>query len=248
MSTKRTLQIVMLAAMLLASFAPVGAVAAAGCGASYVVQSGDSLSSIARKCGTTVAALRLANPNLGYWIYAGQTLWLTGAFIDQGNGNAIYIVARGDTLRSLAARFGTSVSVLASWNGITNLNLIYEGQRLTVPSGNAAPVPPAPDPGPAPAGTYIVQWGDTMRKIASRFNVSLSDLLAVNPQIANPDRIFFGQVVKIPASASLYTVQRGDTLRLIAARFNTTVDALLALNPQIWSANWIYTGQVIRVR
>ncbi len=249
MSTKRTLQIVMLAAMLLASFAPLGAVAAsAACGASYTVQSGDTLSSIARKCGTTVAALRLANPNLGYWIYAGQTLSLPGAFIDQGNGTAVYIVARGDTLRSLAARFGTSVSTLASWNGITNLNLIYEGQRLKVPSGNGVPVPPPPDPAPTPGGTYIVQWGDTMRKIAARFNVSLSDLIAVNPQIANPDRIFFGQVIKIPASASLYTVQRGDTLRIIAARFGTTVDALLALNPQIWNANWIYTGQVIRVR
>ena len=250
MNTKRTLQLFLLAALLLTSLAPAGAAAAwTGCASSYLIQSGDTLGSIASKCGTTVAALRMANPNLGYWLYAGQTLWLPGAFIDQGNGSAIYIVARGDTLRSLANRFGTSMGTLASWNGIYNYNLIYEGQRLSVPSGNAVPSPnPNPQPGPSSAGTYVVQWGDTMRKIAARLNVSLSDLIAVNPQISNPNRIFFGQVINIPGSASVYTVQRGDTLRLIAARYSTSVDSLLSLNPQIWNANWIYSGQVIRIR
>lgn len=248
MRTKRALQIVVLGVMLLASLAPLGAVAASSaCGTSYVVRSGDTLSSIASRCDTTVAALRLANPNLGSWIYAGQTLWLPGAFLDSGNGYATYIVARGDTLRSLASRFGTSVSWLASTNSIYNYNLIYEGQRLTVPSGSGVPSPD-PQPGPVSAGTYIVQWGDTMRKIAARLNVSLSDLIAVNPQIANPNLIYFGQRLNIPASASVYTVQRGDTLRLIAARYSTSVDTLLTINPQIWNANWIYAGQVIRIR
>ncbi len=248
MRTKRAFQIIVLGALLLASLAPLGtAAASSACGTSYTVHSGDTLSTIASRCGTTVAALRLANPNLGSWIYAGQTLWLPGAFLDKGDGYATYIVARGDTLKSLASRFGTSMSWLASTNSIYNYNLIYEGQRLTVPSGSGLPSPD-PQPAPASAGTYIVQWGDTMRKIAARLNVSLSDLIAVNPQIANPNLIYFGQRVNIPASASVYTVQRGDTLRLIAARYSTSVDNLLALNPQIWNANWIYTGKVIRIR
>ncbi len=250
MRIQRALQIVMLAAMLLASLAPIGTAAAlTGCATNYVVQRGDTLSSIASRCGTTVAALRMANPGISSWIYAGQTLLLPGAFIDNGNGYATYIVARGDTLRSLANRFGTSMGTLASWNGIYNYNLIYEGQRLSVPSGQGVPAPdPQPNPQPSPAGTYVVQWGDTMRKIAARLSVSLNDLIAVNPQISNPNYIYFGQVINIPASASVYTVQRGDTLRLIAARYSTSVDSLLALNPQIWNANWIYTGQVIRIR
>jgi LysM repeat protein len=86
-----------------------------------------------------------------------------------------------------------------------------------------------------------------MRKIADRFGVSLADLIAVNPQIANPNWIFAGQVLNLPASPSLYTVVRGDTLRIIAARFGTTVDQLLALNPQIWNPNFIYAGQIIRI-
>ncbi len=250
MTTKRIIQALVLAAMIVATMGAAGSAAAlSSCGTSYIVQSGDYLGKIATRCGTTVAALRLANPNLGNWIYAGQSLWLPGAFLDQGNGYATYIVARGDTLRSLALRFGTSMSVLASLNNIANYNLIYEGQRLTVPSGQGSPDPaPAPDPAPSPAGTYIVQWGDTMRKIAARMNVSLSDLLAVNPQITNPDRIYFGQRINIPGSASVYTIQRGDTLRSIASRFGTSVDNLLALNPQIWNANWIYTGEIIRIR
>ena len=252
MRTKIALRLFALAFVLVASLWTTGTAAAwSDCGTSYIVQSGDTLGTIASRCGTTIAALRLANPNMGRWIYPGQNLLLPGAFNDNGNGYATYIVARGDTLRTLAARFGTSVSTLASLNAIYNFNLIYEGQRLMVPSGNAVPAPspsPYPQPGPTAAGTYIVQWGDTMRKIANRFNVSLSDLLAVNPQISNPSLIFFGQVIHIPTSATLYTIQHGDSLRLIAASYGTSVDSLLSLNPQIWNANWIYAGQVIRIR
>ncbi|HEX8993592.1 MAG TPA: LysM peptidoglycan-binding domain-containing protein [Anaerolineales bacterium] len=248
MRIQRFIQFLVMAAVIAAMFGSAGAAAAlTACGTSYIVKPGDSLGAIARRCGTTVAALRRANPNLGQWIYAGQSLLLPGAFVDNGNGYATYIVARGDTLRALAARFGTATNVLGSLNGLTNYNLIYEGQRLSVPSGYGFPSP-APQPVPAPAGTYVVQWGDTMRKIAARMDVSLGDLLAVNPQISNPDRIFFGQVVNIPASASTYSVQRGDTLRIIAGRFGTSIDSLLTLNPQIWNANWIYAGQVIRIR
>src|SRR5512140_658750 len=252
MKPKIVLQFVLVASVVAASLFSAGSAAAwTGCSSSYVVQSGDTLGVIANRCGTSVAALRLANPGVSSLIYAGQTLWLPGAFLDQGHGYATYIVARGDTLRSLANRFGTSMAWLASTNGIVNYNLIYEGQRLTVPSGQGVPSDdpnpnPNPQPAPSPSGTYVVQWGDTMRKIAARMDVSLADLIAVNPQIANPNLIFIGQVVYIPDSASTYTVQRGDTLRIIANRFGTSVDSLLAINPQIWNANLIYTGQVIR--
>lgn len=251
MKPKFVFQLVVLVAVAAASaFTSASAAAWTGCDSSYVVQSGDTLGIIASRCGTTVAALRLANPGVSSLIYAGQTLWLPGAFIDDGNGYATYVVARGDTLKGLAIRFGTSMSWLASQNGIYNYNLIYEGQRLTVPSGQGVPggdPDPNPQPVPSSSGTYVVQWGDTMRKIAARLDVSLADLLAVNPQIANPNLIFFGQILNIPGSASNYTVQRGDTLRIISARYGTSVDVLLSLNPQIWNPNLIYVGQVVRV-
>jgi LysM repeat protein len=251
MSPKKIFHFIILTAILLVSFGTTSsAFAWSGCGTSYIVQSGDTLGMIANLCSTSIPALQLANPNMGFWIYAGQTLWMPGAYFDNGNGYATYIVARGDTLKSLAARYGTSMDTMASLNSIYNYNLIYEGQRLTVPNGSATPYP-SPNPQPAPvmsAGTYMVQWGDTLRKIADRMNINVNDLIAVNPQLWNPNLIFVGQVINIPASASLYTIQNGDTLKIIAWRFGTTLNNLLVLNPQIWNADWIYAGQVIRVR
>jgi len=249
MSIKNIFQFTSLIALLLASFTSTRSVYAwSDCGTSYVVQSGDTLSAIADRCSISIPALQLANPNIGYWLYSGQTLLLPGAFWDNGNGYATYIVAHGDTLKNLAYRFGTTVEILAGLNSICNFNLIYEGQHLTVPKGKEVPVPPpSPRPSPSPSGTYIVGWGDTLRKIADRMNINVNDLIAVNPQLWNPNLIFVGQVINMPASASLYTIQHGDTLKIIAVRFGTTMDSLLALNPQIWNANWIYAGQVIRI-
>ncbi|MCL4530148.1 MAG: LysM peptidoglycan-binding domain-containing protein [Chloroflexi bacterium] len=99
-----------------------------------------------------------------------------------------------------------------------------------------------------PGRQYVIQWGDTLAKIAARYGTSVSAILAVNPQLANrPSWIYAGEVITLPAAPTYYTVQRGDTLRIIAARYGTTVYGLQSLNPQIWNPNIIYVGQVIRV-
>ena len=97
---------------------------------SYIVQSGDTLSAIASKLGTTVATLAslngLANPDL---IYVGQTL------TTPSNGQIIaryYTIQSGDTLGEIAARYGTTVNALMGLNGITNPDVIYAGQTIRV--------------------------------------------------------------------------------------------------------------------
>jgi LysM repeat protein len=247
MKSKKLIQLILVVAVLVAAMGITGSALAYSCGTSYTIQKGDTLSSIAKACGTSVAALKLANPKIGTIIYAGQTLALPGAYWDNNDGYATYIVARGDTLKSLAARFGTSMDTLASLNSIANYNLIYEGQRLTVPSGNAVPVPPPTTP-PSSGTTYTVQKGDTLRKIADRIGVTVNDILKVNPKITNANVIYVGQVINLPAAASYHTVQSGDTMRKIATRYSTTLDALIMLNPQIKDINKIYVGQVVRVR
>ena len=247
MNTKKFLQLFILTAVLLALFASTSPALAAGCGTSVTVVSGDTLRKIADRCITTISALRRANPEIGSGdlIYPGQVLLLPGAIINGNNGYNTYIVMRGDTLKSLATRFGTSIDVLASLNqSITNVNLIYEGQRLVVPSGQGVPVPPPPTSGQV----YYAQRGDTLRKIAAKFNTTVDAILKVNPQITNPNLIYVGQAITIPAEASTHIVQKGDTLRIIASRYGTTVDSLLVLNPGIKNPNLIYVGQVIRVR
>jgi len=139
--TKRVFQLLVVIAVLVASFGSAGSVfAGSNCGSSITVQWGDTLSGIALLCGTTVNAIRAANPGLGWWVYAGQVLY--------------------------------------------------------IPIGNTPPVQP-----PASSGTYVVQWGDTMAKIAGRVGCTLGSLLAANPQISNPSLIFAGQVINLPAGA-----------------------------------------------
>lgn len=93
----------------------------------YTVRSGDSLSAIAAKFGTTVGALQSANnihnANL---IYPGQILRVSG----QATAQRTYTVRSGDNLSVIASRLGTTVGHLQSINGIRNANLIYPGQTL----------------------------------------------------------------------------------------------------------------------
>ena len=110
--------------------------------------------------------------------------------------NGTYVVRSGDTLNSIAARFGVSPAVLARANGISNPNKIYVGQRLVI-SGSAAPAP-QPKPGAtAPSGgVYIVQRGDTLAKIAARYRTTVSALMALNG-ISNPNKIWVGQRLRV---------------------------------------------------
>lgn len=136
---RRVFQFISVIAILLASFGYAGSVSAWGGCASYItVQWGDTLSGIAKQCGTTVHAIQAANPGLGWWVYAGQVLYIPTGYSDPG---------------------------------------------YPPPSG----------------GTYVVQWGDTLAKIAGRVGVSWRDILAVNPQIQNPSLIYAGQVIYLPS-------------------------------------------------
>lgn len=216
----------------------------APCGGNVTVAAGDTLRKIADRCYTTVAALQLANgisnPNL---IYIGQVLVMPGALL-RGNGvTDIYIVKHGDTLKTLAADFNTTFEILLSLNpGIVNPNLIYEGQRMNVPTPGSI----LPTPVPAGVQVYVVQRGDTMKNIAARLGISLETLAKANPQVTDLNLIYVGQRLNVPASVTVYIVVRGDTLKKIADRFGTTWEALLWLNPDIRNANLIHVGQIIK--
>jgi LysM repeat protein len=247
MNTKKVFQFLVLVSMLVASFATTTSAFAASCGSSVTVVRGDTLNKIAARCGTTVNALKRANLELGggNLIYPGQVLQLPGTILGTDGGYFVYLIARGDTLKGLATRFGVSVDSLLIWNpDILNVNLIYEGERLIVYSTPTTPPPTTPPP--AYGQVYYVQRGDTLKKIAAKFNTTVDAILQIN-HILNPNLIYVGQGITLPAGVSTYIVQRGDTLKIIANRYGTTVQNLLALNPNIWNANWIYVGQVIRV-
>lgn len=96
----------------------------------YTVRSGDTLSSIASKFGTSYQALAslngISNPNL---IYVGQVLRVNGS---ASTGSVYYTVRSGDNLSAIASRYGTSYQSIASLNSLSNPNLIYAGQTLKI--------------------------------------------------------------------------------------------------------------------
>ena len=224
MSLKKIVTLFLLLATVLASFTFTGnALAASGCGGPYTVQWGDTVASVASRCGTTQDAIRQANPNLRYWLYAGQTISMPGNY---GNNNGYNNNTYNPAPQNYANNNGR--------NGYNNNTY------------NPAPQYASNYYAPQAGRTYVVQWGDTLRNIADRTGVSIYDIQAVNPQIWNPNWIFYGQVINLPRSAQYYTVQYGDTLAIIAARYGTSLYSLESLN-QLWNPNLIYPGQVIRI-
>lgn len=190
------------------------------------------------------------------WIRIVLTLTvLLGSFAGAGRAaaggycGATYTVQWGDTLGRIASICGVTLDALYAANpGLGGI--LYAGQVINIPAAApvySPPVYPAPAYWPSYGGTYVVQPGDTLGKIAARIGSSVGEILAVNPQIWNPNLIYVGQVINLPARPVYYTVRYGDTLFKIAVRFGTTVAALQYLN-NIWNPNLIYAGQVLRIR
>lgn len=178
----------------------------------YTVQSGDTLSEIARDYGTTVDSLASAN-NISdaNFIVTGQTLTIPGTNGDGDSGgsedtsSSSYTVQSGDTLSVISSDYGTTVNALASANNLSNPDLIYVGQVIEIPGtdgddsggGNGDSGSDETTGGT----TYTVQSGDTLSVIASDYGTTV-DALASENSISNPNLIFVGQVLEIPGTGS----------------------------------------------
>ena len=100
----------------------------------------------------------------------------------------------------------------------------------------------------AASDTYTVRSGDTLYKIASRYDVTLQEILDANPSITNAALIYVGQTITIPSTKLVdYTVQRGDTMWAIAKRFEISYSELLKANPNITDPSRIYVGQTVMI-
>lgn len=149
----------------------------------YVIQPGDTLSSIALRFNTTVAAIaaanNISNPNL---IYAGESIIIPtdGAPPPEPSpptepppsSSGTYVIQPGDTLSGIALRFNTTVVALAQANNIINPNYIFAGQVLTIPGGSggsppAQPPPPGAPPPPPPASSSGFEVGGQTQSFAN---------------------------------------------------------------------------------
>jgi len=157
-----------------------------------------------------------------------------------------YTVAPGDTLASVARRYGLNVSDIVAWNGISDPDSVREGTVLILTPPSSSAPSSASSPSTTTTGElYVVQTGDTLWQIADRFDIDPDDLARMNG--LGPDEIIrVGQTLRV-STADWYTVEGGDTLSSIADRRGTTVEALLRLN-DLDSADRISVGQRLRVR
>lgn len=139
---------------------------------------------------------------------------------------------------------------------------------LAIPNGAQA--------GGVCGGTYVVEQGDTLDKIAAMCGITTSAIYAANPGISGT--LYTGQTLMLPSGSIIpiipipvtstpiptnnynyyygynpvnyngtYIVQYGDTFSSIAARFGVSVQNLQAANPYLWDINYLYAGQVINL-
>ncbi|MBC7232430.1 MAG: LysM peptidoglycan-binding domain-containing protein [Chloroflexi bacterium] len=106
-----------------------------GTAAEYTVQPGDTLFSIARRYNTTVEAISRANGIVNPWyIRVGQKLVIPqGGTSTTPSGGSTYVVQPGDTLYSIAARFGKNIWDIVAANNLSDPYWIWVGQVLTIP-------------------------------------------------------------------------------------------------------------------
>lgn len=81
-----------------------------------------------------------------------------------------------------------------------------------------------------PVRSVQVVQGDTLEALATRYGVSVQELMRLN-KISRPEELQIGQSLKLPASKGLVQVRKGDTLAVLAARHRTTVAELQKANP-----------------
>lgn len=178
-----------------------------------------------------------------------------------------HVVAYGETLYSIARKYGITPQALANANGISAQSWVYAGQRLQIPiasdNTNNAPASVAQA---SPSGMYLVRAGDTLFSLSRKFGISINAIAEAN-NIPPNGFLYTGWQLKIPGAANAstaadnppasnttntnaadpskstttYIVQAGDTLYGIAVKHSVTMAALRITNNL--PTPYVYTGQ-----
>lgn len=153
----------------------------------YVVQSGDSLYSIANAFDASVQDIIDWNDLESDFLQVGQVLIV----VDPGNGedpeepepdpeepeDIIYVVQSGDYLYGIANQFGISVQDIIDWNDLET-NSLFVGQELIVIDADNGSE--EPDPGDPEDIIYVVEAGDYLYRIAAECGVTVQDIIDWN--------------------------------------------------------------------
>ena len=211
----------------------------------YIVKSGDSLYSIARKYNTTVDEIKRLNNLSSNVLSIGQVLKIPSSSESSNTGSNTgttntYVVKSGDSLYSIARKYNTTVDELKRLNNLTS-NVLSIGQVLKIPSSESSNT----GSNTWTTNTYVVKSGDSLYSIARKYNTTVDEIKRLNNLSSNV--LSIGQVLKIPSGSSTntYVVKSGDNLYSIARKYQITVDELKKLNNL--NSNLLSIGQVLKV-
>lgn len=203
----------------------------------YVVKLGDTLSKIAKRYNLSLSTLLKLNTNISNSdrIYIGQSIRVSGqapASSSTAKTNATYKVKSGDTLDKIARVNNMTVQQLKSKNHLTS-SLIFPGQVLKVNTLTSTP-----DNNKNTTDVYVVKLGDSLSTIAKRYNLSLSALLKINPNVSNSDRIRIGQTIRVSGKASASSINKPSK--------STKADQVLAAGAKYMGAKYVYGASTSR--
>ncbi len=167
----------------------------------YKIRKGDTLSQIARRHRTTASLIRQVNGIRGNTIRAGKYLMIPTATrslqqytlsqsarlkrlqnTPRGNRKITHEVRKGESFWSISRKYGVSTRALAKWNGMAPIDTLRVGQKLVIwKQGKAQArrvslLPQSPASGKLYALRYTVRKGDSLSRIASKFNIRVSDI------------------------------------------------------------------------
>lgn len=144
-----------------------------------------------------------------------------------------YTVQKGDSLWSIAKKFGVTVDEIKKANNLTT-NMLSIGQVLSIPIVEES------------SNIYVVQKGDSLYKIAGKYNTTVNELIKLNNLTSQ--NLSIGQKLLIPTIEEVedvYIVKSGDTLYKLASIYNTSIDDLMKINNL--TSNILSIGQVLKL-
>ncbi|MBI2356257.1 MAG: LysM peptidoglycan-binding domain-containing protein [Candidatus Doudnabacteria bacterium] len=100
-----------------------------------------------------------------------------------------YVVKNGDTLFNISQQYGIRWDLIAQLNGLSEPYILHAGQNLKIPQATTSKVE---------GKIYTIKKGDTLASIARSFNITVDDIIAVNPNLQKSDLITVGQVIRLP--------------------------------------------------
>jgi murein DD-endopeptidase MepM/ murein hydrolase activator NlpD len=220
----------------------------------HKVKSGESLEKIAKNYGVSVQELIKANKNINpNKLKVGESLCIPQRKLAKTKTQdyAIYKVKKGDTLQSIAEKFGVDAQELKSFNNLKSEKII-EGQEIKIPAKGTAKKQKKET---QEYGTYVIQKSAKLEHVAKKLGISQRELEELNPELKGK-WLTKGTVVKVPKqeqkkekreeSYTVYKIKKGGRLEHVAKNLGVSKEELERLNPEL-KGKWLSAGTEVKV-